>query len=229
MTTVAHKDTHIGADKRRTSFLPCGSTSYDDTTTKVFKFGCLEWGQAGMVGLTELLGLHLQGLQVSDRIRSLYYYYKTTKEPVDRFVGQVLVYDSSGKRFLLQTGASMIEQGNTIAHTPIPIQSFSIGSGSKYALPILMNGGDISEAINEATKHDGGTGGGIEMAHEQQDKLTAVTKTNAASVDQSLEQDGFIDKDGKFTEKALGYTATELLNLEELAKLGLVGDVTYIK
>jgi len=225
LTTVAHKSQHIGADKRRTSLLPGGTIEYDDSVTKVFKCGAIEWGQAGLVGLTELLGLHLQGFNIADDIRTFYQYCCMNTIDKHQIIGQVLVY-SSGKRFILQTNAELIECGNAIESADISIPFFSIGSGSEFAFPILMAGGGITDAIKEAMKHDNGTGGGIDMAHEQHDKNNAVTPPTSAK--DFLHQDGFVDEDGNFTKKSLVYTPTQSLNFEELAKIGLVNNITKI-
>ncbi len=227
VTTVAHKNEHIGADKRRTTIKDCGTIEYNDNVTKVFKFGSVEWGQAGMVGLTELLALHLQGLNVKNEIRAFCMYCNAQKVDSDRVVGQVLVYNE-GKRFILQAGAELLKSGTTIESADIPLQCFSIGSGAEYAFPILLQDGNIDEAIQEAMKHDDGTGGGIDMAHEQKDKSNVVTLPQPKEVAEALKNDGYLDSDGNFTKKSLGYTSTKLLDLNELAKMGLVNNVSSI-
>ena len=227
MTTVAHKNEHIGADKRRTSIKACGTLEYNDTVTKVFKYGKKEWGQAGMVGLTELLSLHLQGLDVKNEIRAFCMYCKAQKIDINRVIGQVLVYDD-GERFILQVGSELLESGKTIESADIPVPFFSIGSGSEFAFPVLIKGGEIEEAIQEAMKHDEGTGGGIDMAHKQIDKSNVVTLPQPKSVEETLKQDGYLDEDGQFTKKSLGYTSTKLLDLNELAKMGLVNNISCV-
>lgn len=227
MTTVANKDASIGADKRRTSYLSCGTPSYDDTVTKVFKFGSLEWGQAGMVGLTELLGLHLRGLDVRQKIIDLCKQCHDMGIAKEQVVGQVLVYNGD-KRFFLQAASELLDNGIIIEFADIEIPVFSIGSGSEFAFPVLISGGSVEEAINHAMQHDEGTGGGIDMAHEQVDTSTNVVSLTAPkSADEALKKDGFMDDKGQYTAKSVGYTSTKILNLQELAKMGLVKNLSH--
>lgn len=237
MTTVANKNDIIGADKRRTDFT---AGTYDDSVVKVFRFGDLYWGQAGMVGLTELLGLHVRGYNVTERILQLLSHCKTYGIPDEHVIGQLLVYDASeGKKFLYQSPAQA--PGLVIDLAEIPIPFFSIGSGANYAFPILMNGGSVEDAILHATMCDESTGGGIDMAHLQADLRNNVVQLDTQPANQNQENQvagdevqrymhdiGLISQDGVFTEKSVSYTATKAINLAELAKIGLLKNLSSV-
>ncbi|MEI4989886.1 MULTISPECIES: hypothetical protein [Aeromonas] len=243
MTTVANKDHLIGADKRRTNLLDTGQSNYDDSVVKVFRFGDLYWGQAGMVGLTQLLGLHIRGYNVTDNILNFLHQCKESKVPDEYVLGQILVYDAvNDKKFLYQSPAQHIGgAGVVIECGEIAIPFFSIGSGAEFAFPVLANGGSVEEAIAHATTHDEGTGGGIDMAHLQADLRNVVqletqqqvhqvqaNQSGDDTVQRHMMDMGLVGEDGVFTERSVSYTATKAINLAELAKMGLIKNVNSI-
>lgn len=224
MTTVAQKDTHIGADKRRSHHLSCGTIEYDDTVTKVFKHGSLEWGQAGMVGLTELLGLHLKGYDIKQAVIDFCAQCRSEGVVEDHVLGQVLVYTGE-KCLLLQTGLEEVDNSNFLVGGDITVSHFSIGSGAPFAYPVLSEGGTIVESITEAMNNDNGTGGGIDMAHEQTDTNAVVNLAPRTATDM-LKKSGYLTDDGHYTEKSKAYTSTKRLNLVELEKVGLISNIS---
>lgn len=235
MTTVANKEHVIGADKRRTNIL---CNTYDDSVVKVFRFGELYWGQAGMVGLTELLGLHVRGHNVSAEILRLLAHCKANNIPDEHVIGQLLVYDAvEQKKFLYQSPAA--RPGLVIDRGEIPIPFFSIGSGAEYAFPILASGGSVEDAISHATIYDEGTGGGIDMAHLQADLQGNVVQLGTQPANQPdqiagdnvqkyMHDTGLMTEQGVFTEKSVSYTATKAINLAELAKVGILKNLSSV-